>query len=154
MAKTLRTIGFAMGLGLALLVAVSIVIYARSAAAVPTPQSLKFINLLTILAAAYAFAAIVASEVMWKKTLSGAVAADVNAKAQLAFIIRAAAREGAALLGGATFFLACSDGVLRAYPAYWIDLAPTVLFWSFLYMHWPSLENLKAELNEILPKTL
>jgi hypothetical protein len=153
MARTLRTIGFAMGMGLALLSAVSIFLYARSLSVVPTPQSVKFINMLTILSAAYAFGAIVVSEILWKKMLGGAVAADVNAKTQLAFIIRAATREGAALLGGVTFFLACSDGVLRAYPAYWIDLAPTVLFWSFLYLHWPSLENLKSELEELLPKT-
>ena len=151
MAKTLSVIAFAMGNGVALLTAVTLFLYFRSSAAVPTPQSLKLINMLTMLSAAGSFAAIVASEIAWKKMLTGAVAADVNAKTQTAFIIRAAMREGAALMGSVTLFLACQDGVLRAYPAYWVDLAPAALFWTFLYLHWPSLENLKAELSQTLP---
>jgi hypothetical protein len=151
MARTLRTIGLAMGTGLALFAAISVLLYARSSAVVPTAQSLRTINMLTILSAAYCFAAIVASEIAWRKMLAGATPADVNAKTQTAFVVRAAAREGAALLGGVTFFLACQDGVLRAYPAYWADLVPTALFWSFLYVHWPSLENLKAEVAAIAP---
>ncbi len=120
---------------------------------VPTPQSLRVVNMMTILSMAASLAAIVASEIAWKKMLSGAVEADVNAKTQVAFIARTAVREGAALLGTVTFFLACQDGVLRAYPAYWVDLAPAVLFWSFLYLHWPSVETLRLELTEIVPKT-
>jgi hypothetical protein len=100
---------------------------------------------------AASLAAIVASEIAWKQLLAGATTADVNAKTQTAFILRAAMREGAALAGTVTFFLACQDGVLRAYPAYWVDLAPAALFWSFLYLHWPSLQNLKTELTQILP---
>jgi hypothetical protein len=149
MARILRTIAFAMGTGVALLAAVSIVLYSRSATAVPTPQSLKLINMLTIVSMAGSVAAIVASELLWKQMLSRATSANVNASTQVAFIVRAATREGAALAGTVTFFLACQDGVLRAYPAYWVDLAPAVLFWSFLYLHWPSLENLKAEVGEV-----
>jgi hypothetical protein len=151
MARTLRLLSFAMGLGIAFLALISTVFYARSADVVPAPSAIKMINMLTVISMGYALATIVASEIVWKKMLSGAVAADVNMKAQKAFIVRAATREGGALLGGVTFFIACQNGVLRAYPAYWIDLAPAALFWSFLYFHWPSLENLKTEIGEIAP---
>ena len=152
MTRTLRVIAFAMGNGIALLSAISIYFYWRSAVAAPTPQSLKLVNMLTVLSMAASFAAIVVSEIAWKKILTRAVAEDVNAKTQGAFIVRAALRECAALAGTVTFFLACQDGVLRAYPAYWVDLAPAALFWSFLYLHWPSLENLKVEIAEIVSK--
>jgi hypothetical protein len=150
-AQTLRTIAFAMGMGIVLLAAVSVFLYARSDAPAPSPQTLKFINMMTILSMAASVAAIFVSEIVWRRMLAGATAADVNARTQLAFIVRAALREGAALAGTVTFFLACQDGVLRAYPAYWVDLVPAALFWSFLYLHWPSLENLKAELEQHLP---
>lgn len=151
MARTLRLVGFAMGLGIAFLALISIVFYARSSAVVPTPAATKMINMLTVISMGYALATIVASELLWKKMLAGAVPADVNMRTQKAFIVRSVTREGGALLGAVTFFIACQNGVLRAYPAYWIDLAPAALFWSFLYMHWPSLENLKAEVAEALP---
>jgi hypothetical protein len=152
MTRTLRVIAFAMGNGIALLTAISVFFYWRSNAAAPTPQSLKLVNSLTIFSAAASFLAIVVSELVWKKMLAGASAADVNAKTQAAFIVRAALRECAALAGGVTLLLACQDGVLRAYPAYWVDLAPAALFWSFLYLHWPSVANLRIELEELLPK--
>ena len=151
MARILRTIAFAMGMGIALLTAISIFLYSRSGAAVPTPQSLKVVNMMTIVSMAASVAVIFVSEIAWRKMLAGASAADVNARTQTAFVLRAAMREGAALAGTVTFFLACQDGVLRAYPAYWVDLVPAGLFWSFLYLHWPSLENLKTELAQILP---
>jgi hypothetical protein len=151
MARTLRIVAFAMGTGLVLLAALSIFFYERSSAVVPTPQSLRLINTLTIISAGYALVTIVLSEILWKRVLSGVVAADANAKTQQAFVVRAATREGGALLASVTFFLACGDGVLRAYPAYWIDLAPAALLLSFLYLHWPSLENLKAEVAATLP---
>jgi hypothetical protein len=141
-----------MGNGIALLTAISLFLYWRSNGAAPTPQSLKVVNTMTILSMAASFAAIVASEFAWKKMLIGAVEGNVNSKTQTAFIVRAALREGAALAGAVTLLLACQDGVLRAYPAYWVDLVPAALFWSFLYLHWPSFENLKVELAEILPK--
>jgi hypothetical protein len=150
-ARILRVIAFAMGNGIALLTGISIFLYARSTAGSPSLSSLRFINLMTALSMAASVAAIVASEILWKTLLRGAAAADVNAKTQAAFIVRSAVREGAALLGSVTFFLACQDGVLRAYPAYWADLVPAGLFVSYLYLHWPSLDNLKAEVARALP---
>ena len=151
MARTLRMLSFAMGLGIGFLALISMAFYARSSQVVPAPSAVKMINMLTVISMGYALATIVASEIIWKKMLSGVSAADVNMKAQKAFIIRAATREGGAVLGAGTVFIACQNGVLRAYPAYWIDLAPAALFWSFLYFHWPSLENLRTEIGEIAP---
>ena len=133
--RSLRVIAFAMGNGIALATAISLFVYARSSAAAPSPPSLKLVNRLTILSMAASFAAIVVSEIVWKRMLSGAAAAEVNARTRTAFVVRSALREGAALAGVATFFLACLSGVLRAYPAYWIDLVPAALFWSFLCLH-------------------
>ena len=152
MARTLRTIAFAMGNGVAMLGAIAVFYYYRSsAAAAPAPQTLRFVNLMTILSMAASVGTTFVSEVVWRRMLAGITAADVNARTQTAFIARAALREGAALAGTVTLFLAAQDGVLRAYPAYWVDLAPSILFWSFLYVHWPSFENLKIELSEIAP---
>lgn len=149
MARTLRLIGFAMGAGIALLALVSFTFYARSAELVPAPSAVKMINMLTVISMGYALATIVVSEILWKKMIAGATADDVNMKVQKAFIVRSVTREGGALLGAITFFIACQNGVLRTYPAYWIDLVPAALFWSFLYVHWPSLENLKTEVGGI-----
>lgn len=148
--RSLRAIAVAMGLGIALLAAVSLYFHARSPVDAPSPPSLKLVNLLTILSMAVTLAGIAASEIAWPRLLAGATAENVNAKTWLSFVVRAALREGPALLGTATFFLACQNGVLRAYPAYWVDLVPAGLFWSFLCVHWPSLENLKAELAQTL----
>ncbi|HEX4047184.1 MAG TPA: hypothetical protein VH309_05095 [Elusimicrobiota bacterium] len=150
--RALRAVAFAMGGGVALLGAFSLFFYFRSSPAAPSARSVRLVNLLTAVSMAAAFSAIVVSELVWKKMAAGASAADANARTRTAFIARAALREGAALLGTVTFFLACQDGVLRAYPAYWVDLAPAALFWSFLWMHWPSLENLKTELAEFTSK--
>jgi len=149
MARTLRLISFAMGLGIVFLALISFIFYTRSSSVVPAPSAVRMINLLTVISMGYALATIVVSEILWKKMIAGAVAADVNMKVQKAYIVRSVTREGGALLGAVTFFIACQNGVLRAYPAYWIDLVPAALFWSFLYVHWPSLENLKTEVGGI-----
>ena len=143
-ARQLRVISFVMGGWIALLTAAPVFYYLRPTAA-PTLQALKLVNTLTIFSMGASFAAIVASEIIWKKMLAGAAASDVNAKVRAAFSMRLSLRLQAALVGAVTIYLACRNGVLRAYPAYWVDLAPAGMFWSFLYLHWPSLENLKAE---------
>lgn len=152
MTLTLRTIAFAMGNGVALLAAIAVFFYVRSAAAAaPTLQALRLVNTMTALSMAAAVGAIVVSEIVWRRMLAGTTIENVNAKTQTAFIVRTALREGAALAGTVTLLIAAQNGVLRAYPAYWADLVPAVLFWSFLYLHWPTLENLKLELSELTP---
>jgi len=150
-ARTLRTLAFAMGAGIAMLVLVVGFLYARSTPPAPTPQSLRVVNMLTVLAMGGALVAIAASEILWKQTLAKVAGDKIDEAVSPAFILRSAVREGAALLGGVAALLAEQSGVLRAYPAYWATLAPAVLFWSYLFIHWPSDENLKSEVAASLP---
>jgi hypothetical protein len=147
-ARTLRAVAFAMCNAVLALVALAVFFHFRSASLVPDPGMVKLVNGMTMLAMGLACAAIVLSEIVWKKMLAGATAADANRKVVSAYAVRAALREGAALLGCAALFVAAHSGVLRAYPSYWVDLAPAGLFISFLYAHWPSLARLKAELAD------
>jgi hypothetical protein len=149
-AAVLRSIAAAMGAGIALLVAVDAFLCLKAVDRVPTPQSLRTVNLLTMIAMAYAFGGIVVSELLWRSTLRGATAENVGATASKAFIIRSAVREGAALLGAVVVLLAATGGVLRLYPAYWANLVPAALFWSYLWAHWPTVAKLKAELAAVL----
>lgn len=143
---TLRMISLAMGAGLTAFCAVVGVLYARSGA-VATPEKVRLVNVLTGVSMFYAAVAIVVSEVLWKSILRRP--GDLSGKARTGFIVRLALREGAALLGCVTALLAAMNGVLRAYPAYWVDLAPAALFWSFLVLHWPAPERLLAEIREL-----
>lgn len=144
---TLKVISAAMGLGIALLA--GIVVFTHVTNARPaTPEALRTVNVFTALTMGAALAAIILSEIAWKVLLRRAAAGAFAQKIAGAFIARMACREGAALLGCVTALLAAMSGVLRAYPAYWANLAPAVLFWSYLYLHWPTAENLKSEIAD------
>ena len=142
--RSLQFIAGGMGMGVALLSGVVVFLYFKGGRAV-TPEALRVINHLTALAMGATVVAIVASEILWKS-----VAKQGPGSVTAAFIARSACREGAALLGCVTALLGAMNGVLRAYPAYWADMAPAALFWGYLYLHWPSAENLKNELSQIL----
>lgn len=148
-ARSLQVIAFAMGLGVFLLAGVIVFTYFQNARAA-TPDGLRLINAMTMVTMGVTAAAVVLSEVLWKTLLRrpGEFGRRLNA----AFLARAACREGAALIGCVTALLAAMNGTLRSYPAYWADLAPAALFWSFLYVHRPSAENLKAELSDLSVK--
>lgn len=148
-ALTLRVLSAAMGAGIALLIAISLFFYSRAPGVFPDPRAVRGINTLTMISMAASIAAIVASEAVWKIILRGAVEVNINARTRTAFIVRSALREGAALMGSVTFFLACQNGVLRAHPAYWVDLVPAGLFWFYLYVHWPRLDNLRTEVAAV-----
>lgn len=143
-ARSLQVIAFAMGMGILLLVGVVAFTYFQNARAA-TPEGLRLINALTMATMAATVGAAVLSEALWKLLLRRP--GDFPKSLQAAFLARSACREGAALVGCVTALLAAMNGVLRAYPAYWADLVPAALFWSFLYVHWPSAENLKVELE-------
>ena len=149
MTRSLRAISAAMGAGIGLLAAIVVFFHVRSQGIFPTAESVRLANLLTMSASGFAVATIVASELLWKALLKGAEESNANARLRTAFVVRTAAREGGALLGGVAALLAANAGVLRIYPAYWTALAPAVLFWSYLYLHWPSYVNLKAELRAV-----
>ena len=107
------------------------------------------VNLLTTIVMVAAVAAIAVSEVLWRVILRRA-SSELGARAQTAFLVRLACREGAALFGMTAAYIAAGSGVLRVYPAYWVNMAPYGLFLGFLVTHWPSAEKLTAEASEIL----
>lgn len=119
-------------------------------AATPQPGDARLINMLTTVAMGWSVAAILLSEKLFKKLLS---AVDNPARAdsavQTAWIVRAAVREGAAMLGVVVCLLAALKGVLQAFPAYWVNLVPAALFLGFLATRWPSLENLRAQVRQL-----
>ncbi|MFI5344884.1 MAG: hypothetical protein ACHQ51_00775 [Elusimicrobiota bacterium] len=142
----LQTIAGAMGLGIVMLAAFVVFTYFQNAR-VATVEGLRLINLFTALTMGVTVAAIVGSEIAWK-TMLARVRADPSGKSlTTAFIIRTACREGAAMLGCVTTLLAAMNGVLRANSVYWADMAPAALFWSYLFLHWPSAANLEAEIS-------
>lgn len=149
-ARSLRVIVGAMGAGLAMLTAAILYIhFFQAAGRVPTPRSVGFINLMTMVAMTVAVAGIGASEFLWRRMLR-TLPGTLDEKVSQALVLRSALREGPALLGLVTLFLAAQGGVLRVYPAYWADAAPAALFWSYLFLHWPTVENLKAETAAVL----
>lgn len=148
-ARQLRIISFAMGAGLALMAGLVVWSYVNAAAKVPTPREVQSINSLTTVMMIVALAAIVASEYAWRALLRR-TPGTLSARVQTAFIVRLACREGAGLLGMTVAYVAALSGILRAYPAYWVNLAPFALFVGFLAAHWPSAEKLAAEAREVL----
>ena len=150
-ARMLTLIVSAMGGGLTLMAGLVFWSYINTAAKVPTPIEVQSINTLTTMMMAAALCAIVASEFIWRAMLrktSGALGARV----QTAYILRLACREGAGLLGMTVAYIAALNGVLRVYPAYWVNLAPFALFLGFLATHWPSVEKLTAEARVVLAR--
>lgn len=145
--RTLQVLSAAMGLGVALLA--GIVVFTHFTSARPaTPEALRAVNVFTAVAMGAAVVSIVLSEILWRLLLKRGGAGPVERTVTGAFVVRLACREGAALIGCVAALLAAMSGVLRAYPAYWANLAPAALFWSHLYLHWPTAENLKSELSE------
>jgi hypothetical protein len=149
--RTLQVLLFAMAMGLSLLAAVVLYLYFKSAGVVPDPARVRADNNLTMVAMAVAAAAIVASEAGWRQLLRAGEGA-LSERVSSAFIVRAAAREGAGMMGLVAALLCAQHGVLRLYPAYWANFAPFGLFLVFAKMHWPTAESLAAEIAEILPQ--
>jgi hypothetical protein len=148
-AATLRVVSGAMGGGVIVLSALAVSAHLRSAGAAPLPQDVRVINMMTVMTMAWSLAAIVAGETLWKRRLASVEnPAGADAAVTAAFVIRLACREGSALLGGVVCLLAAMKGVLRAYPAYWVDLVPAALFFGFLAARWPSLEGLRRQVRE------
>ncbi|MCM2303370.1 MAG: hypothetical protein NDJ72_01610 [Elusimicrobia bacterium] len=148
-ARQLQIIAFAMGAGLTMMAGLTLWFHAGSAGAVPEPGSVRAINTMTTTVMVLALGLIVASEFVWRSVLRGSPG-PLSGRVQTAFIIRLAMREGAGLLGLVVAFLAARNGVLRAYPAYWVGLAPYALFLGFLAAHWPTEDRLEAEAREVL----
>lgn len=146
-AQTLKIISAAMGGGLTLMAGLVVWSYGNAAVKVPSPVEVKTINALTVVAMVAALSATIASEIAWRSLLRRTGSA-LSVRVQGAFIVRLACREGAGLLGMTVAYVAALNGVLRAYPAYWVNLAPYGLFLGFLAAHWPSIERLTDEAGE------
>jgi len=148
-AQTLKIIAGAMGGGLTLMAGLVAWTHANAAGKVPTTDHVRLINLLTTVAMLIAVSCIVASEFVWRRVLRNSPG-ELGARAQTAFIVRLALREGAGLMGMTVAYLAAANGVLGVYPAYWVNLVPFGLFLGFLATHWPSAEKLTAEARDVL----
>lgn len=136
-ARQLQIIALAMGAGLALMAGLVFWAYHNAAAAVPSPAQVKSINALTAIMMAVSLGLIVGSELAWRSLLLKSPR-PLSGRVQTAFIVRLACREGAGLLGMTVAYIAAVSGVLRVYPAYWVNLAPFALFLVFLATHWPT----------------
>lgn len=147
-AGALRSIALAMSVSTVLLCGG--VVLARSPRA-PAPEDVRLANLLLMGAMAGAFALILASERLWRRALERAAPESAAGAVQSAYILRLACREGAAVLGALAAMNASQRGVLALYPAYWAALAPAGLFLTHVWLHWPSLARLRAELAELRP---
>lgn len=148
-AHHLRIIAGAMGAGLTTFALAVAWFYAKSAGQVPDPESVQVINRMTTTVMVLALGLIVASEFAWRSLLRRSPG-TLSGRVQTAYIVRLALREGAGLLGLVVAFLAALNGVLRVYPAYWVNLAPFALFLGFLATHWPTEDKLAAEARDVL----
>lgn len=147
-AQTLKIIASAMGLGLTAMAGLVAWTWFNSAGKVPTPENVRFINLLTTIVMLVSVTAIVASEFVWRRIVKTSPG-PLSGRVQTGYIVRLAMREGAGLLGLTAGYLAAANGTLRVYPAYWVCLAPYALFVGFLAAHPPTAEKLTAEAREI-----
>ena len=148
-ARTLTIIASAMAGGLTLMAALVGWSYLTAARKIPTAGEVRSINALTTIMMVLALIAIVVSEIAWRSLLRKAPG-ELGARVQSAYIVRLACREGAGLLGMTVAYIAALNGVLRVYPAYWVNLAPYALFLGFLATHWPSAEKLTDEARVLL----
>ena len=149
--SALRLAAGVMGVGVAAMTAVVALLHQRASGRVPTPESVRLVNALTLAAMGLAALLIGASEAAWRYSIRSATREGGGARVRAAFLVRCVLREGAALSGLGVAALGAVSGALRVYPAYWANLAPAVLFWSFLCLHWPSAEKLKSEIADLDP---
>lgn len=150
-ASTARIQLFAMATGTALFA--GFVLYSRlTSVRAPELQEIRAVNFLTAAAMLASLTVITASEFVWRGMLLKIGDRDPNGPVQTAFIVRSAMREGAATFGGVVALVAALNGTLRVYPAYWVNLAPALLFVGYAYFHWPTLERLRAEVEAVLPR--
>lgn len=149
-ARTLRAVSGAMGAGILMMGAV-VLYFHLGAKAPPETGDVKLINAFTTAVMAWCAGAIFLSEYLWKRQLRAVDnPAHAPSAVQTAFIVRLALRDGAAFLGLVACMLAGMKGVLKAYPAYWVNAAPAALFLFFLSVSWPSREGLRRQVLDAL----
>lgn len=148
-ARSLRLIAGAMGASVAALAGVAAWVALSPGAEPPSPGDVRLVNGLTTAVMGWTLAAVIAGEVLWRRALRRVEnPAHADSAVRAGFILRVALREGPAALGLAAVALAGREGVLRAYPAYWVNAVPAALFLGFLAARWPALDALRAEIVE------
>lgn len=151
-AKTLRLLSGALSAGVLAFAGVVAFLYARSGGGPLAPNAARLINILTMGAMAWTVAGIALGEFLWRRGVRAITApAAADAGVQAAYLIRLVVREGTALLGLCVLLLGALNGVLAAFPAYWVNAAPAVLFLFFVWARWPSLDGLRAQVRDVLP---
>lgn len=148
-ARALRLIAAGMGACMLALAGVAAWFALSPGAEPPAPGDVRLVNGLTTAVMGWTLATVIAGELLWRRALRRVdhpARADDAVKA--GFILRVALREGPAALGLALVAFAGREGVLRAYPAYWVNAVPAALFLGFLAARWPTLESLRAEIVE------
>lgn len=135
--RVLRLAAGAMAAGLTVLAGAAVALHLRSAQTTPTAEQILRVNWMTTAAMIVSAASIAASELLWR-VLRGRGEGSAAGRARTAYLARLACREGAGLVGLVVACVAALDGVLRVYPAYWVNGVPYLLFLTFLAAHWPS----------------
>ena len=139
-AAALRVIVGAMAGGVALLGAVTLFLFVRGPAAPASPKAFDTLRLFSIVDAVLFLSSWAMSGVLFQ-TLS---APGTFAALQSAVIVRAAAREGSALLGIVVCLLGALSGALRVQPAYWANALPGALFVGWVLATLPSEDSIRG----------
>jgi hypothetical protein len=143
-ARMLKLIHAAMAGGILMMGAVVGFFYVQNAAKVPPENAFATLRLLSAVAAVMTAAAWTASSVLFK-TL--AAKASGPAGVQTAFIVRAALREGPALLGLVICMLGALNGALRVQPVFWAASLPAWLFVGWIALSLPDERSLRDVLD-------
>ncbi|MDX6769609.1 MAG: hypothetical protein SF051_08765 [Elusimicrobiota bacterium] len=151
-ASVLRLVAAALAAGVLLAAGVAGWLYLGGAGRPVPPNGARLVNILTMAAMAWTLAGIAAGEFLWRRLVRAIEEpARAGAAVRSAFIVRLALREGTALLGLVVLVVGALNGVLAAFPAYWVNAAPAALFLFFVWARWPSLDNLREQVKDALP---
>jgi TolB-like protein len=100
--------------------------------------------MLTTAAMSSALISLVASETLWTILLKRVDPAQAGTRVLTAYILRTVLRECAGIVGIVAAIVAASNGILRVFPAYWVNMVPAALFLVYLFAHWPRHKNERA----------
>ena len=147
--RSLRLIAAAMGGAVLALAGVATWAALSPGAEPPSAGDVRLVNGLTTAIMGWTLVTVIAGEVLWRRALRRVEnPAHADSAVRAGFIMRAALREGPAALGLGAVAFAGREGVLGAYPAYWVNAVPAALFLGFLAARWPTLDALRAEIVE------
>lgn len=138
-AATLKIIHLAMAGGLVLLGCVVAFLYSKGTPAAGSQAAMPLFSILTALMTA----------ALWPAStfLFGLLSRPGTVEAvQGAYIVRAAMREGPALMGLVACLMGAGNGALRDQPAYWANALPALLFVGWVLSFLPDEHAVRARL--------